>query len=111
MRRLILLWTTGERETALKMIIPYAKNSLLQGWWEEVTLIVWGASTKLVAEDIELQRQIAELSEHGIRLESCKWCADQFNVSEKMIELGFDNKYMGEVLTEYLQRDEKVLTF
>lgn len=111
MKKLILLWTTAERETALKMIIPYAKNSMLHGWWEEVTLIVWGASTKLVAEDIELQKEIAELSQHNVKLESCKWCADQFGVSEKMEALGFDNKYMGEVLTDYIQKDEKVLTF
>lgn len=74
-------------------------------------MIVWGASTKLVAEDEELQKHIIELSQHGVKLESCKWCSEQFQVSDKMETLGFENKYMGEVLTEYLQKDEKVLTF
>lgn len=109
-KNLIILWTSAERETALKMIIPYAKNARLQGWWEKVTLIVWGASTKLVSEDKELQAKIRELTAHGIVLESCKSCADQFGVSETMITLGFDNKYMGEVLTTYLKSEDKVLT-
>lgn len=109
-KNLIILWTTAERETALKMIIPYAKNARLQGWWEDVTLIVWGASTKLVSEDNDLQTKIKELANHGVKLESCKSCADQFGVSETMIALGFDNKYMGEVLTTYLKSEDQVLT-
>lgn len=111
MEKLIILWTTAERETALKMILPYVKNSLLQGWWKEITLIVWGASTKLVSTDSEIQNILLKLKELGVHLESCKWCADEFGVSGKMEELGFDNKYMGQVFTEYLKGSDKVLTF
>ncbi len=111
MSKLIILWTTAERETAIKMILPYLKNSLVQGWWKEITLIVWGASTKLVSADSEIQNKVLELQELGVQLESCKWCADEFGVSEKMEQLGFDNKYMGEVFTEYLKGSDQVLTF
>jgi len=29
----------------------YTVNSLLKGWWEEVTLIGWGATAQLVGEN------------------------------------------------------------
>lgn len=39
---LVVLWTSGDREVALKMVFMYTLNSKLKGWWKDVTLIVWG---------------------------------------------------------------------
>ena len=55
---LFVLWTSGDRETALSMVFMYTHNSKLRGWWEDVTLIVWGASTKLLIQDEELQGRV-----------------------------------------------------
>ena len=43
---LYVLWTNDNPITAEKMVFRYAVNSLKRNWWEKVTLIVWGASTK-----------------------------------------------------------------
>jgi len=40
--------------TAEKMVFMYTINSLIHGWWEKVTLIVWGATTKLVNENANI---------------------------------------------------------
>ena len=40
---LFILWTNGNPITAEKMVFMYGINSLLKGWWEHVTLIIWGA--------------------------------------------------------------------
>jgi len=80
-------------------------------WWEEVTFIIWGSSTKLLSEDAELQDYIAKMKEIGIQLQSCKFCADSYRVSTALENLGIEVKYMGEPLTEYLQKDYKVITF
>ena len=37
---LVVLWTSGDREVALKMVFMYATNSKKKGWWKEVTLVV-----------------------------------------------------------------------
>ncbi|NLO58002.1 MAG: DsrE family protein, partial [Synergistaceae bacterium] len=44
-KKLVVLWTSGEKETAMSMVMLYSLNSKLKGWWDEVTLLVWGAST------------------------------------------------------------------
>ena len=42
---LIVLWTSGDREVALKMAFMYTLNSKRFDWgWKEVTLVVWGPS-------------------------------------------------------------------
>jgi hypothetical protein len=52
------LWTNDNRITADKMVFMYAINSLIHGWWEKVTLIIWGAPAKLVSEDVNIQKRL-----------------------------------------------------
>ncbi|TCO70689.1 hypothetical protein, partial [Marinisporobacter balticus] len=53
--KLVVLWTSGDREVAFKMVFMYTLNAKLKGWWKDVTLIVWGPSSKLLSEDAEVQ--------------------------------------------------------
>ena len=41
-RELVVLWTSGDREVALKMVFMYIFNAKSRGWWEEIRLIIWG---------------------------------------------------------------------
>ena len=107
---LIVLWTSGDPEVALKMVFMYTLNCKLQGWWNEVTLIVWGPSAKILSENPQLQRVIQKMKDAGVILEACKACADLYHVSPKLKELGIDVKYMGQHLTEYLKSDKVVLS-
>ena len=52
---LYILWTNNDYETAEKMVFMYAINSLSQGWWENVTLIIWGASVTLTSQNENIQ--------------------------------------------------------
>ena len=108
-KSLVVLWTSGDREVALKMVFMYTLNSKLKGWWEEVTLIVWGPSAKLLSQDKELQEKIAQMKEAGIVLEACKACSDQYGVSSDLEALGIAVKYMGTPLSGYLKEDRAVL--
>jgi hypothetical protein len=88
----------------------YATNSRLNGWWQEVNVIIWGASAKLVGTDTQIQAEVLEMLNHGITIEACKACTENLGVTDKLTELGVNVKYMGEVLTNYLKSGEKVLT-
>jgi hypothetical protein len=109
-RELVLLWISGDRETALKMAFMYAGNSKKRGWWEEVTLIVWGPSAKLLAEDEELQGELVGLRRNGVVLEACKACSDSYGVTQELESLGVEVKYMGQPLTGYLKDGCRVLS-
>jgi hypothetical protein len=103
---LVVLWTSGDREVALKMAFMYAFNSKRFKWgWKNVTLVVWGPSAKLLAEDKELQEHIIDMKEKGVRLLACKKCSDLYGVSSALRGLGIEVKYMGKPLTDYLRDD------
>jgi len=102
---LVVLWTSGDREVALKMAFMYVLNSKLKGWWNEVTLIIWGPSSKLVSMDTELQKRLSVMKEAGVKIRACKACSDAYGVSTDLEKLGITVEYMGEPLTEFLKND------
>jgi len=108
---LVILWATGDRDVALYSAFMYGLNSKLRGWWDDVTLIVWGSSSKLLANDIELQEHVTTMIEAGVVVEACKSCSDHFGVSGTLSNLGVDVKGMGEPLTSYLKEGRHVLTY
>ena len=107
---LYVLWTNDDRVTADKMVFMYAINSLVRGWWEKVTLIIWGAPAKLVSEDAAIQEKIKEALRAGIHVTACKACADQLGVTDALEKLQIEVKYWGEPLTEILKNNEPLLT-
>ena len=92
------------------MVFKYCINSLLKGWWENATLIIWGASTKLVSEDKNIQEKIKEALGAGVHITACKACADQLGVTEILEGMNIEVKYWGQPLTEILKNEGKLLT-
>jgi hypothetical protein len=109
--RLAVVWTSGDREVALKVAFMYTLNAKKRGWFDEVTLVVWGPSSNLLAHDEELQDYVGEMAKEGVTVVACQACADSYGVTEDLRGLGVDVKYMGVPLTEMLQGDWKVITF
>ena len=107
---LYVLWTNDNPITAEKMVFMYTINSLIHGWWEKVTLIIWGAPAKLVSEDETMQEKIKEALDAGVHITACKACADQLGVTETLEKLGIEVKYWGVPLTELLTSQEALLT-
>ena len=53
--KLAVLWTSGDRDVAIKMVFMYTFNAKKRGWWNDIQFIVWGPSSKLLSEDLEIQ--------------------------------------------------------
>jgi len=108
---LLIVWTSGDREVALNMVFMYAANAKKHGWWDEVSLLVWGPSQTLLTEDRELQERLAEMVEFGVDVAACKACADRYAVSEDLERLGVRVFYTGQFLTDWISSDGRVITF
>lgn len=109
---LVVLWTSGDPDVAKKMVFMYTFNAKKNGWWEKITLVIWGPSSKLLTEDVELQEYIAKMQEEGINVVACKACADMYGVSDQLANFNIDVKYMGIPLTEFIKSNQHhVITF
>ena len=109
-KHLYVLWTSGDPITAEKMVLMYTTNALKHDWWEEVTLVLWGAASQLAAENTAVQERLREAQEAGVYVTACKACADQLGVTEALEALGVEVQYLGVALTNILKNEEALLT-
>jgi hypothetical protein len=110
LNKLAVLWTSGDPDVAEKMAFMYTYNAKKQGWFDEVVLIVWGPSAKLLTENKMLQDYVKKMQEAGIKVEACMACARMYEVDGKLQELGIDVKGMGVPLSNYLKDGWKTLS-
>ena len=109
--KLLLVWSTEEVEVAKKMILLYSSVILERGYWDEAHLMIWGPSARVLAENKELQNMLQVVQSSGVETSACVVCSDDYGVSEKLQALGVKTMHTGELLTEALQSDWKVITF
>lgn len=109
--KLLVVWTSGDREVALNMVFMYTFNAKKYGWWKDIRLLVWGPSSKLLSQDVELQQYVKKMKDAGVELLACKACADIYKVSPALEALGVEVKYMGAPLTEMLKTGWTTMTF
>jgi len=105
-----LLWTNSNPVTAEKMVFMYTVNSLKKGWWEKVTVIVWGDPARLIDEDAAMRETVMKAISAGVHMVACKACADQLGVTETLESLGVEVIYTGELLTRLMKEGEPLLT-
>ena len=107
---LYILWTNADPITANLMVFMYAENSMKYQKWEAITIIVWGATTKLVAEDPTIRERIKKLQDLGVHFTACITCAEELGVTEEIRSLGIDLVKWLNPLTELLKENKKLLT-
>ena len=109
--KLAVLWVSGDRDVAEKSCLMYTHAAKRNGWFDEVVLIVWGSSSKLLANDVALQEKVKAMIEDGVILEACISCSNMLGVTEDLKAMGIDVKGMGVPLTKYLKSGYHVLTY
>lgn len=110
--KLLVLWKSNNITDVVNLVLPYVTNSKTQNWFDEVTLLIWGASTEFLNENKETQESVKGLIEKGINVYACKYCSDNLNATETLKALGVNVMYTGVFLSDSLKDDDtKVITF
>ena len=109
--KLVIVWTSDDPYTAERMVLMYGHAAKTAGWFDEVTLVIWGPSAKMVAENIKIQEKLKAMQNDGVEIRACIVCANIYEVTEELKALDFDVQGMGVPLTEYLKKGAHVLTF
>jgi hypothetical protein len=109
--RLAVLWTSSDPEVAHQACFMYTDNAKKQKWFDEVTLIVWGPSARLLAGDKALQAKIKGMLDDGVIVQACQACTDSYNVTEQLRQMGIDVRYMGKPFTDLIKQGWHILTY
>ncbi|MGC9352813.1 MAG: DsrE family protein [Mariniphaga sp.] len=109
--KLVIVWTSDDPYVAERVALMYTHAAKTAGWFGEVTLIIWGPSARLTAENLKIQEKLKAMQNDGVEIKACIVCADAYGVTEDLKKLDFEVKGMGKPLSDYLKSDAKVLTF
>jgi hypothetical protein len=109
--KLVVVWTSDDPYLAERMVLMYAHGAKKNGWFNHVTIIIWGPSAKMVSENIKIQEKLKVMQNDGVEIQACIACADAYGVTEELKKMNFEVKGMGKPLSDYLKSDAKVLTF
>ncbi len=105
-----ILWTNDNPTTSKLMVMMYALNAKKQEWFDNVTVIIWGATAKLVAENKTIQEEINKANSHGVVFSACKACAVELGVDKKLEDLDLEVIYWGEPLTSIIKNKDNLIT-
>jgi len=109
--KLVVVWSSADPEVAMSMTFMYTHAAKRNKWFEEVTLVVWGPSAKLITEDQTLQQKVRDMQHDGVEVEACLVCANMYGVAGKLEQMGFNVRHMGKPLSDYLKSGVHILNF
>ena len=109
-RHLHIRWTSGDPDTSEHMVLMYARNAMLNGWWDKVTVIVWGAPQRLVLENEAIRVKMDVARQAGVEFTACISCALNLGLAERLQEDGIEVIRWGEKLSLLMQNGRHVLT-
>lgn len=109
-KKLHIIWTNADPITSHHMVMMYATNGMLNSWWDEVKVVIWGATAKYVVEDEDIQERINIARQAGVEFSACISCTNNLGITSEMEELDIEVIRWGEKLSNLLQNGEHVIT-
>jgi hypothetical protein len=106
MNKLLIVWKSNNEIDIHNFVIPYAYNAKSHEWFDEVNVLIWGASQEIVANDNVISMRVQNLIKNQINVYACKMCSDKVGVTEELEELGVKVMYTGKLLSDCLKDPE-----
>jgi len=108
---LVIIWTSADKEVAMKTALAYPLNSKLNGWMQNVTVLVWGPSVQLLAKDKEIQNVFTYMKQAGVNVFVDKKCVDEYKLAKDIEALKLEVRSLGKPLTVFILQKRTILTF
>jgi hypothetical protein len=99
--KVLIVISTGEAEKALTGLM-YAYRTMSEGWIDDVKVVFFGPSEKLLVQD----ERIAQLAQRICEAEKpfvCKFISDQEGISEQIEDLGLKVEYVGTIMSDFIK--------
>jgi hypothetical protein len=109
--KLFIILASGDKDVALEMGLFYPYTLAKEKYLDEVKLILFGPSEKLVARNKNVQKRIKKLQEVGVEISACKYCSDRMGVSGKLEELGITVEYVSKGIAQMIKDGWASLSF
>jgi hypothetical protein len=100
--KLVIIISQAE-ENAIWTGLVFATKGTRNDFMDDIRLVLWGPSEKVIAENQELQQMIREYMALGKTVWACKTCSERYGVTEAMEGLGCTVDYVGSIVTGWIK--------
>jgi hypothetical protein len=100
--KVLVVIATGDKDKALTGLL-YAKNALKRGWLDDVKVVYFGPSERLMVEDADVASATIEVASLG-EAYACKAISDREDISEKIDNMGVRVEYVGSIISDYVKQ-------
>ena len=109
--KLFSLWTSGDPDIAHRVALMYTHAAKQAGWFEDVKLVIWGPSQRILVGDKDLKAKIKAMQDDGVVVEACIACANSFGLADELKELGLPVLGQGGPLSEAMKDPGTCVSF
>ena len=81
----------------------YARNTINYGWLDDVRIIFFGPSQKLIVKDEDVRNEAIEIARLGETI-ACKFTSDRDELSGEILGLGVQVEYVGTIIADLLKQ-------
>ena len=99
--KVLVIVATGDKQKALTALM-YARNALKRGWLEDVKVVFFGPSERLVAEDDQVADEVKDIALIGESF-ACKAISDREGFSGELEKLGVKVEYVGSIISNLIK--------
>jgi hypothetical protein len=100
--KLCIIVSSSDRRV-IKTGLQFARRTVTEKFMDDTKLFLFGPSEEAIAYDGELQEFVKRFMETGKSVMACKWCSDDYGVSDKLEDLGIKVDYVGVPVTESIK--------
>lgn len=99
--KLLVVVATSNKEKALAALM-YTGNAIRHSWMDDVKVVFFGPSERLMVEDEEASARAREISKAGGSF-ACKAISDREEISGDIEDLGVRVEYVGTIISDFIK--------
>ena len=80
----------------------YASNALKFGWLEDLKVVLFGPSERLIVQDEQVWKEAKYISEM-IGILACKAVSDEYDSSKELEKRGVKVEYVGGIISDFIK--------
>ena len=100
----VCIVVTSSDKRVIKTALQYARRTVTERFMNDTKVFLFGPSEEVIAYDTELQDFLKRYMDVGKEVLACKWCSDDYGVSDGLTELGVKVEYIGVLVSKAIEQ-------
>ncbi len=109
--KVFIVLASGDKDVAMLTALEYPLRCAKNKWMDEIKVIIFGPSERLLAFDADVQARVKEIQAAGVEVMACRPPAERLGVTQAIEKLGIKVEYVGPIISQMMKDGWTSMTF